>query len=43
MRNYAAIKERLVAASEAVCIGFEDEHTRAILERLEDAGAARPP
>ncbi len=43
MRNYAAIKERLVAAAQAVCIGFEDEHTRAILERLEDAGAALYP
>ena len=43
MRNYAGIKERLVRNAEAVCIGFEDEHTRAILERLQDAGARLYP
>ena len=43
MRNYSGIKERLVRASEAVCIGFEDVHTCAILERLEDAGARLYP
>ena len=43
MTNYAAIKERLVASAEAVAIGVEDAHTRAILERLEDAGARLCP
>ena len=43
MRNYAAIKERLVRASEAAVVGVEDAPTREILERLEDAGAATYP
>ncbi|MEZ5852153.1 MAG: UDP-N-acetylmuramoyl-L-alanine--D-glutamate ligase [Hyphomicrobiaceae bacterium] len=38
MRNYAAIKERLVAASQAVCIGIEDDWCRAIFGRLQAAG-----
>ncbi len=38
MRNYADIKERLVAAAEAACTGVEDAATCEILERLEDAG-----
>ncbi|MFM9938602.1 MAG: Mur ligase family protein [Hyphomicrobiaceae bacterium] len=37
MHNYAAIKERLVAAADAACFGVEDTWTRAIGERLEDA------
>ncbi len=39
MRNYAAIKARLVDGAEMVAIGVEDSHVRAILERLEDRGA----
>lgn len=41
MANYAAIKERLVAASESVVIGIDDDWTRAVEERLEQAGGAR--
>ena len=40
MRNYAAIKQRLVANAGAACAGVEDAPTRAILEKLEDAGIA---
>ncbi len=43
MRNYAAIKERLVAAADAACTGVEDAPTCAILERLEDAGVPTYP
>jgi UDP-N-acetylmuramoylalanine--D-glutamate ligase len=43
MRNYAAIKERLVATAEAAAIGIEDEFTRAIAERLEEAGRRTYP
>ncbi len=38
MRNYAAIKERLVAASTVACVGVEDAWCRAIHERLRAAG-----
>ena len=43
MRNYAAIKARLVEGADAVAIGVEDGHVRAILERLEDKGASVYP
>ena len=43
MRAYAGIKERLVMASEAAAIGVEDEYSRAILERVEDAGRETYP
>lgn len=35
MENYAAIKERLVAASEQACIGVDDDYCRAIADRVE--------
>ncbi|WEX11348.1 UDP-N-acetylmuramoyl-L-alanine--D-glutamate ligase [Chelativorans sp. AA-79] len=38
MENYAAIKERLVAGSETAIIGVDDDHCRAIADRLERAG-----
>jgi UDP-N-acetylmuramoylalanine--D-glutamate ligase len=38
MQNYAAIKERLVAASGAAVIGIDDDHCRAIAGRLAAAG-----
>ncbi len=38
MENYAAIKERLVAASETAIVGVDDEHCRAIADRLEAEG-----
>ncbi len=38
MENYAAIKERLVAKSDTAVIAVEDEYTRAIAQRLEQAG-----
>jgi UDP-N-acetylmuramoylalanine--D-glutamate ligase len=40
MENYAAIKERLVAAAKSVVIGIDDELTAAIADRLEQAGGA---
>jgi UDP-N-acetylmuramoylalanine--D-glutamate ligase len=43
MRNYAAIKERLAVASEAVAIGTEDRMTCEILERIVDAGGSVYP
>ncbi|MCF3936442.1 UDP-N-acetylmuramoyl-L-alanine--D-glutamate ligase [Acuticoccus sp. M5D2P5] len=36
--NYAAIKERLVAASDAVVIGVDDADTAAVADRMERAG-----
>jgi UDP-N-acetylmuramoylalanine--D-glutamate ligase len=41
MADYAAIKERLVAASQSVVIGIDDDWTRAVAERVEQAGGAR--
>ncbi len=38
MENYAAIKERLVARSDVALIGVDDDHCRAIAERLRAAG-----
>lgn len=38
MENYAAIKERLVAQSNTAIIGVDDEHCRAIADRLQGAG-----
>jgi UDP-N-acetylmuramoylalanine--D-glutamate ligase len=38
MGNYAAIKERLVAAAEIACIGADGQTTRAILERQRASG-----
>ncbi|MFD2237367.1 UDP-N-acetylmuramoyl-L-alanine--D-glutamate ligase [Aureimonas populi] len=38
MENYAAIKERLVAASDVAVIGVDDAHCRAVAGRLEAAG-----
>ncbi len=35
LRNYAAIKARLVHAADTAAVGVEDEHCRAILEELE--------
>ena len=43
MRNYAAIKGRLVAGAQAACVGVEDEPSRAILASLEDAGVRTFP
>lgn len=40
MENYAAIKERLVAASDHAVIGVDDDHCRAIVARR--AAAGRP-
>ena len=40
LENYAAIKERLVAASDLAIVGLDDEHCRAISGRL--AGARTP-
>ncbi|MFO1148175.1 MAG: UDP-N-acetylmuramoyl-L-alanine--D-glutamate ligase [Alsobacter sp.] len=40
MENYAAIKERLVAAAELAVIGLDDERCRAIAGRREQAGRA---
>jgi len=34
MENYAAIKERLVAASDVALVGLDDDHCRAIAARL---------
>ena len=36
MENYAAIKERLVAASDVALVGLDDEYCRAIAARLRD-------
>src|SRR5690606_16496191 len=36
--QYAAVKERLVAASRTAIVGVDDEHCRAIAARLEEAG-----
>ena len=38
MRNYAAIKERLVIGADAACIGVDDALTRDVAEKLEAAG-----
>ena len=38
MENYAAIKERLVAASDTAIVGLDDEYCRAIAARLKGAG-----
>jgi UDP-N-acetylmuramoylalanine--D-glutamate ligase len=38
MEAYAAIKERLVARSDIALVGLDDEHCRAIAERLRIAG-----
>lgn len=38
MEHYAAVKERLVAQSDTAVIAVEDDHTRAIAERLEQRG-----
>jgi UDP-N-acetylmuramoylalanine--D-glutamate ligase len=38
MENYAAIKERLVARSETAILGVDDDHCRAIADRLEASG-----
>ena len=38
MENYAAIKERLVAASDTALVGLDDEYCRAIAARLKAAG-----
>ncbi|MDE3176738.1 MAG: UDP-N-acetylmuramoyl-L-alanine--D-glutamate ligase [Pseudomonadota bacterium] len=38
MENYAAIKERLVAASDLALVGLDDEHCRAIATRLQAQG-----
>src|SRR5579872_1484856 len=38
MANYAAIKERLVAATNVALVGVDDEHGRAIAERLRRSG-----
>ncbi|WP_102958937.1 UDP-N-acetylmuramoyl-L-alanine--D-glutamate ligase [Mangrovicella endophytica] len=38
MENYAAIKERLVAASDVAVVGVDDDHCRTIAARLEANG-----
>ena len=38
MENYAAIKERLVAASDLAIVSSEDDHCRAIADRIEADG-----
>jgi UDP-N-acetylmuramoylalanine--D-glutamate ligase len=38
MENYAAIKERLVAASETAVVGVDDAFSAAMADRLEDRG-----
>jgi len=38
MANYAAIKERLVAAANVALVGVDDEHGRAIAQRLRRSG-----
>jgi UDP-N-acetylmuramoylalanine--D-glutamate ligase len=38
MEHYAAVKERLVAKADTAVIAVEDEYTRAIAQRLEQAG-----
>ena len=38
MEHYAAVKERLVAKSDTAVIAVEDDYTRAIAQRLEQAG-----
>jgi UDP-N-acetylmuramoylalanine--D-glutamate ligase len=43
MRNYAAIKERLLRGSQAAAVGIDDAISREMLERLEDEGAATYP
>ncbi|MGI6247189.1 MAG: UDP-N-acetylmuramoyl-L-alanine--D-glutamate ligase [Pseudochelatococcus sp.] len=43
MENYAAIKERLVAASGTAVVGVDDAHTRAIAARLARAGGRVVP
>jgi UDP-N-acetylmuramoylalanine--D-glutamate ligase len=40
MENYAAIKERLVAASETALVGLDDDYCRAIAARLRAKGVA---
>ena len=40
MENYAAIKERLVAASDRAIVATDDGFTQAIVARLRDAGRA---
>jgi UDP-N-acetylmuramoylalanine--D-glutamate ligase len=42
MRNYAAIKERLVVGSEVAPIGVDDEHSVAILKRRAALGPVAP-
>jgi len=37
MENYAAIKERLVARSDVALVGVDDDHCRAIAERLRES------
>ncbi|MCB1417797.1 MAG: UDP-N-acetylmuramoyl-L-alanine--D-glutamate ligase [Notoacmeibacter sp.] len=38
MEHYAQIKERLVAGSDVAIVGVDDDHCRAIADRLEKAG-----
>jgi UDP-N-acetylmuramoylalanine--D-glutamate ligase len=38
MEHYAAVKERLVAKADTAVIAVEDDYTRAIAQRLEQAG-----
>ncbi|MFV0298923.1 MAG: UDP-N-acetylmuramoyl-L-alanine--D-glutamate ligase [Hyphomicrobiaceae bacterium] len=42
MRNYAAIKERLVIGAEVAAIGVDDERSTAILKRRIELGPAAP-
>jgi UDP-N-acetylmuramoylalanine--D-glutamate ligase len=42
MRNYAAIKERLVTSSEIAVVGVDDDHCTTILGRRVDVGPVAP-
>jgi UDP-N-acetylmuramoylalanine--D-glutamate ligase len=42
MRNYAAIKERLVVGAEVAIVGIDDAHSEAILRRRAGIGAVAP-